>query len=109
MDETLTKELKTVSDDILAVQSQITKAVAAFQDNLTTLQQRDKELREAIKQSMENNGVKKFEDDFVVLTYVAPTTRKSIDTAALKEELPEIYENYSKESPVAASLRIKMK
>ena len=42
----------------------------------------------------------------VKLTYVAPTTRTSIDTKKLKEEEPEIAKKFTKVSEVKASVRI---
>ena len=67
------------------------------------------DLRAAIMQAMEQNGVMSFENENVKLTYVAPTTRTSIDSAKLKKELPEIAEKYTKTSNVKASLRITLK
>lgn len=42
----------------------------------------------------------------VKLTYVAPTTRTSIDTKKLKEEEPEIAKKFTKISEVKANIRI---
>ena len=70
---------------------------------------RAQELRAAIMASMEQNGVKKFENDRIILTYVEPTTRTSIDSAKLKKDMPEVAEKYTKTSNVKASLRITLK
>lgn len=93
------------------------------QDKIVTLQQaiefhkRQKEIAEAqleeIKQglikAMETNRVKTFENDLLKITYVAPQTKTTIDSAKLKKELPEIAEQYSKKSNVKASVRITLK
>ena len=42
----------------------------------------------------------------VKLTYVAPTTRASIDTKKLKEEEPEIAKKFTRTSEVKATVRI---
>lgn len=66
-------------------------------------------LKTGLLELMKANGVKKFENDFIRLTYKEPTTRVSIDSKRLKEEQPEIYENYKKESEVKESILIKIK
>lgn len=70
--------------------------------------QRD-ELKAALLAEMEQKGVKTFETDNVRLTYVAPSTRATIDTARLKKEMPEVAEQYTKKSETKASLRITIK
>lgn len=67
------------------------------------------EVKAAAISAMEKNGVKTFETDKIKLTYVAPTTRSSIDTTRLKNELPEIAERYTKTSEIKSSLRITIK
>lgn len=66
-----------------------------------------KELEAALIQAMGEHGVKKFENDKVSITYVAPGKRESVDTAKLKED--GMYDFYKKESPVKASVRWKWK
>ena len=72
-------------------------------------QEKDKELKSAIKEAMKNNEVKKFENDVISLTYVAPFTRRSLDIEKLKEEKPELWETYIKTTKVKDSLKIKIK
>ena len=67
------------------------------------------EIKDAILKAMEQNGVKTFESDFIKITYVAPSTRATIDSAKLKKELPEVAEKYTKTSETKASLRITIK
>ncbi len=72
-------------------------------------EERQKELRAKLLEAMEQNGVKKFENNSISITYVAPTTRNSIDSTKLKKDMPEVYEKYTKTSDVKASLKIKLK
>ena len=67
------------------------------------------ELRAAIMQAMEANGVNTFENERIKLTYVAPYIKTAIDTKKLNKELPEIAKKYEKKSDVKASLRITLK
>lgn len=98
-----------------AVKTQLTELAAAEQIIKTIeLQKKEAEanaqkLRDALMQAMEENSVTTFENDAIKLTYVAPSTRTSIDSTKLKKELPDIAEKYTKTSQVKASLRITLK
>lgn len=109
IDDKLTQELKEVNDTMLAVQTEITKATANFQTQLEELREQDKKLREAIETAMRDNDVKKFENDVVAITYVAPSTRTTIDTKKFQAEQPELAKQYERVSQVKDSVRIKVK
>jgi len=64
------------------------------------------EITDTVKDLMRDKGIKTFENDLVKITYVAPTTRESIDSKKLKAELPEIAAKYTKTSEVKDSVRI---
>ena len=66
-------------------------------------------VRQELQEAMDKYGVKKFENDILKITYVEPTTRTSIDSARLKQELPAIAEKYTKVSQVKGSVRIDVK
>lgn len=68
------------------------------------------EIKESLLKAMEEQGIKKFENEKVSFTYVAPSTRKTFDKKKLEKEHPELDLNrYNKESKVSASVRIKVK
>ena len=58
---------------------------------------------------MEKFNIKKFENELVSITYIAETTRVSIDTKALKEKHPDIASELTKIQKVKASVRITLK
>ena len=70
---------------------------------------RAQELRAAILDAMKKNAVTSYETDSIHITYVAPYTRASIDTARLKKERPEVYAEYQKETTVKETLKITLK
>ena len=53
--------------------------------------------------------MKSFETPEIKFTYVAPTTRTSIDSTKLKKDLPDVAAKYSKTSKVSASVKITVK
>ena len=73
------------------------------------LEKHEKALKEKLLEAMEKYGVKSFETDLIKMTYVAPTTRSSLDSTKLKQDHPEIIAQYSKVSNVSASVRITVK
>lgn len=70
---------------------------------------KQKALKEALLQQMERRNLKTFEKDGVKITYVAPSTRTTLDSKGIKEKYPDIYEEFSKTSQTSASLRITLK
>lgn len=81
----------------------------ALEEQSKALEEQSKTMREKLLQAMEQYGVKKFENDILSVTYVAPTTRTTIDSTKLKKDMPEIAEKYSKTSNVKASIKITVK
>jgi hypothetical protein len=72
-------------------------------------EEKAKELRAMLLEEMEKQAFKTFENDRIRITYIAPQTRSTIDSARLKKDLPEIAEKYQKQTSVKASLKITLK
>ena len=53
--------------------------------------------------------VKKWETDNIVVTYIAPSERATIDSKQLKIDQPKIYEQYLKVSQIKEQIKIKIK
>lgn len=70
---------------------------------------RQADLRADLVDIMEDYGVKSWENDLFKITYVAPTSRNSIDSASLKKEMPEVFNAYQKVSDVKANVRVTVK
>lgn len=73
------------------------------------LANKEKEVRAAVKESMEKYGIEKFENDVIRITYKGEYERNTIDSKALKEDHPKIAKKYTKTSTVASSISIKLK
>lgn len=65
-----------------------------------------KEVNQRVKDLMEELGKTNLESHGIVFTYKKGTSRTSVDAKRLKEECPDIYEEYSKTSPVASSVTV---
>lgn len=88
-------------------------AIAEFanvEKQLEEMKTRSKELRDGLLLAMKEHGVKSFKCDRFMLTRVVPSGEPSytLDTERLKQEHPEIWEEYKKEKKQSESLRIKL-
>jgi hypothetical protein len=63
-------------------------------------------VREKLYVALEKNNVKTFDFQGMRLTRIDATMRKSVDTKRLKEERPEIYDEFTKISEVKPTVRI---
>jgi predicted phage-related endonuclease len=102
-------ELATLRNEILSKHEGIFNAIKELDTQASELANRKAEMKEQLLVAMENSNVKKFENDILTITYVAPTTRVGVDTDKLKAEYEEVYLQCIKETPVKASIRIKLK
>ena len=74
-------------------------------DEYNAIQQK---LRADLLEQLEIAGATTYTGDTFTATYVRPTTRVSLDTARLKDEQPDIYNSYAKETQVSATIKITM-
>lgn len=87
----------------------VIKAISDICTQKKKLEEQEKKMKESLQNAMEQYGVKKFENEVISVTYVAPTVRNTIDSAKLKKELPDVASKYNKQSNVSASVRITVK
>ena len=83
---------------IVEIEKQI-KDLKALQDSY----------KENLLKEMEENNVLKVDTEELSISYVAPSTRETLDSKKLKEDLPDIYDLYVIFTDVKSSLRIKVK
>ena len=75
---------------------------------LDLLTEREKELKSALLTCMESNGEQKWVGENIQISYKGSYSRESVDTKALKENEPALYEQYKKVSKVSASITYKI-
>ena len=71
--------------------------------------QLEDKLRTALLEQLELSGATQYTGRVFTATYVQPTVRVTLDSKRLKEELPDIFESYSKETKVAGSIKLMSK
>ncbi|MEG0282939.1 MAG: hypothetical protein RR662_07170 [Clostridia bacterium] len=95
--------------EIAKVENEISLAIADLQIKQKNLVAKNEELKEKIKLAMEENNTKKYETNLISITYVAETTRNTVDSAKLKANFEDIYNECLKTSKVKSNIRIKVK
>lgn len=105
-------DAEVITGEITAFQSAVPETIKKITSLIALKKQLDdqeKQLKKKLVEAMEIYGVRAFENDLIKMTYVAPTIRSTIDSARLKADHPDIAEQYTKTSPVSASVRVTLK
>ena len=89
----------------LAVSTDVTKAIADF----LRAEKLAKQMKEQLRQIMEQNNVQKFECDDFVASIGKSSTRKGFDQERFKTDHPELYKEYITTSEVRGKFTIKEK
>lgn len=101
-----------VVDNLLAKETELalqSADIVLVYREMKRIEEQKKKLEEFILKSMEMGGIKKFENDEILITRTLPTTQEKFDSKAFKEENPDLYAKYLKQSNVKGSVRIKLK
>ena len=98
-----------LEEDNLAKLYEAEKIIAHY-ETLKKKAEKDAEaVREKIIESMKANGLTKFENDKIAITYIAATTAETFDSKRFEKEKPEEYRLYIKKVSKKEQVRIKIK
>lgn len=105
-------DAEVITGEMTAFQSAVPDTIKKITQLIKLKKQMDeqeKQLKQKLVEAMEIYGVKSFENELIKMTYVAPTTRSSIDSTRLKKDHPHIAQQYTKVSNVAAFVKVELK
>lgn len=105
---TLESERKRVEGEIPEAMQEAVNELRMIKQQLDVLTEREKELKAAVLEAMQNAGEDKWCDDLIQFSRRGASERESIDTKALKAKMPEVYESFKKVTKVAESLTYKV-
>lgn len=83
--------------------------IANFESQIKELKKQEDELKAAIIEEMQNKGIVKIETDELIISYVDSFDKEKFDNKKLKEDYPNLYDQYVSMSTVKPSIRIKVK
>ncbi len=92
-------------ESLVRVQNELKK----LDEQKKQLEKAEIDIKEFLINKFEESGIDLIENEFFRIKYTAPTTRETIDTKRLKEEMPEIASKYSNISPVKAKVTITLR
>lgn len=101
-----------MEDDVAVFEQKelaLVQAITQIELQKKQLEEQSKAMREQLLNAMEQYGVIKFDNGNLKVTYIAPTTRSTIDSTRLKKEMPEIAQQFTKVSQVKATIKIEVK
>lgn len=95
-----------IENNEIIVAKEAVQQIKDFEKLKAEIDLKEKELKQGLKDAMEELGIKKFIVNGLCATIKEATVRKSLDTTRIKNELPDIYEEYLKETPVSSSITL---
>lgn len=99
-------ELVKVENGSITVVEEVVNQIVAFEEEKLKMDLIEKELKEKLKEAMEQNNITKLDLGRLKVSYRNASTRVTVDSKKLKEDLPDIYEEYSKKSNVSSSISL---
>ena len=100
-------ELITFNKDELEIAEEYKEKLRSFMKLKKEIEGIEQDLKKLALTYMQDNDFLELDSEVMKIKYVAPFTRKSVDTEKLKEH--GLYDEYSKETTVSPSVRIIIK
>ena len=95
-----------VSEEELEDLEELMQEIKVKKEELKVLEDKVGKIQDILYDTMGKEGVKTVDRGKLKITYVAPSTRVSVDSKKLQKEEPEIYNKYVKTTTVAGSIKI---
>ena len=95
-----------VSEEELEDLQELLEEIDKKKEELNVMEGKVKKIKNILYGTMEKEGVKTVDRNKLKITYVAPSTRTSVDSKKLQKEEPEIYKKYVETTTVAGSIKI---
>lgn len=104
-------ELAKIENGKIVVAEEVIKQINKFQKTKLKMDLMQEELKDNIKKLMEQIGADKWisNDGTVVVNYFPERTSKRFDSTRLKNEKPELYEEFLKESITKSYVKLTVK
>lgn len=95
-----------VSEEELEDLTELMQEIKVKKEELKVLEDKVGKIQDILYDTMGKEGVKTVDRGKLKITYVAPSTRVSVDSKKLQKEEPEIYKKYVNTTTVAGSIKI---
>lgn len=95
-----------VSEEELEGLEELMEDIKSKEEELKILKEKVDSVKKVLYDTMGKEGVKTVDRGKLKITYVAPSSRTSVDSKKLEKEEPEIYKKYVKTTTVEGSIKI---
>ena len=95
-----------VSEEELEELEELMREIKVKKEELKVLEDKVGKIQDILYDTMGKEGVKTVDRNKLKITYVAPSTRVSVDSKKLKEKEPEIYKKYVNTTTVKGRIEI---
>ena len=95
-----------VSEEELEELEELLEDIKSKEEELKLLKEKVDKVKEVLYDTMGKEGVKTVDRGKLKITYVAPSSRTSVDSKKLEKEEPEIYKKYVKTTTVEGNIKI---
>lgn len=102
------QELSNV-EELLKLQNAIETQILDLDETIKTLKAKSESNKNSLLSAMSKYDIKSLNSESFKITRINETVRVTLDSKAIKENYPDIYEKYSKQSVVKSYLRISAK
>lgn len=99
----------TISGKSAVLNPEVSSQIAEFERQVKAIEAKEKELKKAILDEMDEKGILKIETPELLINYIASTDRESFDSKRFRSLHPALYDEFITISPVKASIRIKVR
>lgn len=106
-------ELVKVKNNEIKINEELFEEIRAFEKEKILMDIKQKKLKEELKEAMLKNNIENWEyvsnnGGVIKATLKKPYYRETIDTKALKQDLPDIAKKYTTSTEVSASVLLKI-
>ena len=102
-------ELIKVEDGMTVLDMEAQRQIVAFELQMKAIKAKEDELRRRIIEEMEAKGIIKLESEDLSITYKAAYDREKFSAKRLKQDHPDLYDEYITITTVKPSILIKVR
>lgn len=107
--EIYTPPVVALNEDTLSLLYSVETLLTELNADVKRAEERKAAILDELKAAMEDAGVTKYESAALAITYVAESTRETVDSAKLKKEYPDVAAACKKTSTTKAYVKVKVK
>lgn len=102
-------ELIRIENNNVALLEDVTNELVRLDKLEKQLKVEKDNLRSKLLEEMEKNNIRKIDVEVLSITYKEPSTRETFNSKKLREDNPDLYDEYIEFTPIKSSLLIKVK